>query len=255
MIIKCFKPFTPSLRNKINIKYLNIVKKNIKYLNYSNSIFTKLNIKYKNKKIYKKICFNYLNFKFNNIIFKILIINKIYDSNRNNLLYLCIYLNSFLKGKYIYKNMIKDNKIFDIISIGLKTDIKTGNSLLLNFIPNNIIISNLEYNNKCKFIRSAGTFGNILNKKFNKVLIKLPSKKLFYFKNNNFATIGQNDNKYYNLINKGKIYKNFQKKKIRGTAKNACDHPHGGGKGKSYIGCKYSMTPWNKKALGKKTKK
>ena len=37
-------------------------------------------------------------------------------------------------------------------------------------------------------------------------------------------------------------------------AMNPCDHPHGGGEGKSPIGRSRPVTPWGKVALGKKTR-
>jgi large subunit ribosomal protein L2 len=36
---------------------------------------------------------------------------------------------------------------------------------------------------------------------------------------------------------------------------NACDHPHGGGEGRSPVGRKRPVTPWGKPALGIKTRK
>jgi large subunit ribosomal protein L2 len=36
---------------------------------------------------------------------------------------------------------------------------------------------------------------------------------------------------------------------------NPCDHPHGGGEGKSPIGKPGPVTPWGKPALGYKTRK
>ena len=35
---------------------------------------------------------------------------------------------------------------------------------------------------------------------------------------------------------------------------NPCDHPHGGGEGRSPIGRKRPITPWGKAALGVKTR-
>ena len=43
--------------------------------------------------------------------------------------------------------------------------------------------------------------------------------------------------------------------RVRGSAMNPVDHPHGGGEGKQPIGLKYPKTPWGKHALGKKTRK
>ncbi|MBQ7792841.1 MAG: 50S ribosomal protein L2, partial [Clostridia bacterium] len=40
-----------------------------------------------------------------------------------------------------------------------------------------------------------------------------------------------------------------------GVVMNPCDHPHGGGEGKSPIGRPAPVTPWGKPALGLKTRK
>lgn len=36
---------------------------------------------------------------------------------------------------------------------------------------------------------------------------------------------------------------------------NPCDHPHGGGEGRSPIGRSRPVSPWGKPALGQKTRK
>ena len=43
--------------------------------------------------------------------------------------------------------------------------------------------------------------------------------------------------------------------KVRGVVMNPCDHPHGGGEGRSPIGRPRPVTPWGKPALGVKTRK
>jgi ribosomal protein L2 len=42
---------------------------------------------------------------------------------------------------------------------------------------------------------------------------------------------------------------------VRGSVMNACDHPHGGGEGRTPIGRSRPLTPWGKPALGIKTRK
>ncbi|EQK48777.1 ribosomal Proteins L2, C-terminal domain protein, partial [[Clostridium] bifermentans ATCC 19299] len=42
---------------------------------------------------------------------------------------------------------------------------------------------------------------------------------------------------------------------VRGSVMNPCDHPHGGGEGRSPIGRANPVTPWGKPALGYKTRK
>ena len=45
------------------------------------------------------------------------------------------------------------------------------------------------------------------------------------------------------------------KKAVRGSVMNPCDHPHGGGEGRTSIGRPSPVTPWGKPALGYKTRK
>jgi len=42
---------------------------------------------------------------------------------------------------------------------------------------------------------------------------------------------------------------------VRGSVMNPCDHPHGGGEGRTPIGRARPLTPWGKPALGMKTRK
>ncbi len=42
---------------------------------------------------------------------------------------------------------------------------------------------------------------------------------------------------------------------VRRVVMNPCDHPHGGGEGRSTIGRSHPCTPWGKPALGLKTRK
>ena len=41
---------------------------------------------------------------------------------------------------------------------------------------------------------------------------------------------------------------------VRGVVMNPCDHPHGGGEGRSPIGRTKPYTPWGKPALGVRTR-
>ena len=42
---------------------------------------------------------------------------------------------------------------------------------------------------------------------------------------------------------------------VRGVVMNPCDHPHGGGEGRSPVGMPAPMSPWGKKTQGVKTRK
>ena len=72
-----------------------------------------------------------------------------------------------------------------------------------------------------------------------------------------WATIGQVDNIDFFNINLGKAGRKRWlgfRPKVRGVAMNPCDHPHGGGEGKTPIGRSRPVTPWGKPTLGLKTR-
>ena len=72
------------------------------------------------------------------------------------------------------------------------------------------------------------------------------------------ATIGQVGNIEHENVSVGKAGKTRHmgvKPTVRGVVMNPCDHPHGGGEGKSPIGRPSPVTPWGKPAMGYKTRK
>ena len=72
------------------------------------------------------------------------------------------------------------------------------------------------------------------------------------------ATIGQVGNLDHEIVSVGKAGKSRHmgiKPTVRGSVMNPCDHPHGGGEGKSPVGRPGPVTPWGKPALGYKTRK
>ena len=72
------------------------------------------------------------------------------------------------------------------------------------------------------------------------------------------ATIGQVGNLDHEIVSIGKAGRHRHmgvKPTVRGVVMNPCDHPHGGGEGKSPIGMPSPVTPWGKPALGYKTRK
>ena len=72
------------------------------------------------------------------------------------------------------------------------------------------------------------------------------------------ATIGQVGNLDHEIVRIGKAGKKRHmgiKPTVRGSVMNPCDHPHGGGEGRSPIGRPGPVTPWGKPALGYKTRK
>ena len=138
----------------------------------------------------------------------------------------------------------------------------SGNSTLLNWIPEGLFINNLELypGFGSQICKTAGNYCFILNKYLlfkNKILIKLKKKRFYLFHSKCLATIGSNFFLKRKIIKKKKAGNNRwlnKKPCVRGVAMNPIDHPHGGGQGKT-SGGRCSVTPWSILTKGKKTKK
>ena len=109
-----------------------------------------------------------------------------------------------------------------------------------------------------KLVRAAGTNAKILKEPSSgKCLIKLPSGDTRWINSSCRATIGEVSNPSRGV--KKKLRKAGESRwlgirpKVRGLAKNPCDHPHGGGEGKSKSSGsrgRTSVTPWGKPCKG-----
>ncbi len=89
-------------------------------------------------------------------------------------------------------------------------------------------------------------------------LIRLPSGEMRKVPIGCKATVGQVsniDHENVNLGKAGRVRNMGWRPTVRGSVMNPCDHPHGGGEGKSPIGRPGPVTPWGKPALGYKTRK
>ena len=87
--------------------------------------------------------------------------------------------------------------------------------------------------------------------------VRLPSGEVRMIRLDCKATIGQVGNLDYENVKIGKAGRKRHmgwRPTVRGSVMNPCDHPHGGGEGKSPIGRPSPMTPWGKPALGLKTR-
>ena len=151
-------------------------------------------------------------------------------------------------------------KVGDKVYSGADADIKPGNALPLANIPVGTFISNIEINpgKGAQLVRSAGTMAQLLSKEANGMAqIRLPSGEVRYVRLDCKAVIGQIGNVDHDTVKVGKAGKTRHKgirPTVRGSVMNPCDHPHGGGEGKSPIGHANPMTPWGKPALGLKTR-
>ena len=141
---------------------------------------------------------------------------------------------------------------------GIPLDI--GNALPLEEIPLGTSVHNIELipNRGGQIVRSAGTCAKILAKEGNYVTLRLPSKEIRLIRKECFATIGELSNNDAFLIQSGKAGRTRwlgKRPTVRGSVMNPCDHPHGGGEGRTPIGRARPLTPWGKPALGMKTRK
>ena len=150
-------------------------------------------------------------------------------------------------------------KVGDVVTSGEEADIKPGNALPLSNIPTGTFIHNVElYPGKgAQLARSAGTMAQLMGKENKMALIRLPSGEMRNVPLNCMATIGQVGNVEHENVKIGKAGRKRHmgwRPTVRGSVMNPCDHPHGGGEGKSPIGHPGPMTPWGKPALGHKTR-
>ncbi len=148
----------------------------------------------------------------------------------------------------------------DVLYSGEKIDIKPGNTLPISDIPVGTIIHNIElYPGKgAQLVRTAGAQAQLMAKENGTAQVRLPSGEVRRVRLDCKATIGQVSNIEHDTVKIGKAGKKRHmgiRPTVRGSVMNPCDHPHGGGEGKSPIGHPGPLTPWGKPALGYKTRK
>ncbi|MGE4484209.1 MAG: 50S ribosomal protein L2 [Oscillospiraceae bacterium] len=148
----------------------------------------------------------------------------------------------------------------DAVISSAGADIKPGNALPVGNIPVGTIIHNIElYPGKgAQLVRSAGVAAQLMAKEGDLAQVRLPSGEFRYIRLNCKATIGQVGNVDHANIAIGKAGRKRHmgiRPTVRGSVMNPCDHPHGGGEGKSPVGRPGPVTPWGKPALGYKTRK
>ena len=178
-----------------------------------------------------------------------------YDPNRSAFIALVEYTDG-VKSYIIAPDGLK---VGDVIYSGSDADIKVGNTLPVANIPTGTFIHNIElYPGKgAQLARSAGVMAQLISKEGGVAQVRLPSGEVRIIRLDCKATIGQVGNFEHDTVKVGKAGKTRHKgirPTVRGSVMNPCDHPHGGGEGKSPIGHPSPVTPWGKPALGYKTR-
>ena len=179
-----------------------------------------------------------------------------YDPNRSA----HIALLEYEDGEKRYIIAPEGLKVGDTVMSGANADIKPGNCLPFANIPVGTIIHNIElYPGKgAQLVRSAGNMAQLMAKEGKYALVRLPSGEMRHVPMNCVATVGQVGNIDHENVNIGKAGRKRHmgwRPTVRGSVMNPCDHPHGGGEGKSPVGRPGPVTPWGKPALGYKTRK
>lgn len=178
-----------------------------------------------------------------------------YDPNRNVRISLVFYAD----GEKRYVLTPDGLNIGDVIVSGPDAQVQTGNALPLELIPLGTLIHNIEMEpgRGGILVRAAGNSAQLMAKEGNYVTIKLPSSEMRMIRKECLATIGVLGNAEFKNLKIGKAGRKRHmgiKPTVRGVTMNPCDHPHGGGEGKTGPGGN-PKTPWGKPALGAKTRK
>ena len=254
-----YKPTTPSRRNMVSPSFDEVTKftpeKSLivkKKKNAGRNSYGKITVRHHgggNKQKYRLIDFK------RNDEGTAKVIGVEYDPNRTA--YIALLENDEGKKSYIVAPVgLTDG---DVVSAGANADIKPGNVLPIAQIPVGTIIHNIElYPGKgAQLVRSAGAFAQLMAKENGTAQVRLPSGEVRIIRLECKATIGQVGNLEHETIKLGKAGKTRHKgirPTVRGSVMNPCDHPHGGGEGRSPIGRPGPVTPWGKPALGYKTR-
>ncbi|PRT53875.1 54S ribosomal protein RML2, mitochondrial [Wickerhamiella sorbophila] len=127
---------------------------------------------------------------------------------------------------------------------------KRGNCLPLRMVPLGTVVHNIGMTKlgPAKFCRAAGTYGRLYEKipERNRAVVRLQSGETRYVALDACATIGMVSNPDHQHRSFGKAGRSRNlgiRPTVRGGAMNKCDHPLGGGRGKSK-GNKIPVSPW-----------
>ena len=180
-----------------------------------------------------------------------------YDPNRSANIALIEYEDG--ERRYILAPLgVTDGAVIDTNPDG--ADIKPGNAMRIENIPVGTLIHNIELmpGKGGQLVRTAGASAQLMAKEGKYAQVRLPSGEVRLIAMNCMATIGQIGNLDHENISIGKAGRKRHmgwRPTVRGSVMNPCDHPHGGGEGKSPVGRPGPVTPWGKPALGLKTRK
>ena len=248
MKIMKLKPVTNGLRHQLNLtknllsKNNRLLRNTIKGIFYSagkSSTTGHITAWHRHsgaKNIYRNICFS-------NIGFNAILLTSLYDPSRNSF----VSLNFDLERRSFFRTLLSE-ALFpgSLISCRINIeDLKLGYRTQIKKIPTGSIINSLSLkkDKKSQFIRSAGTFGQIIQTGYLTAKVRLPSNQIIEVSTDCFASLGVISNIKHNSVCLGKAGRNYflgRRSIVRGIAMNPVDHPHGG----RTNGGRPSVTPW-----------
>lgn len=260
MAIKAYKPTTPGRRGMTVIDYSGLSKvepcKQLLATNKKKSgrnSYGRITVRHRGGGVRRK--YRVIDFKRNKLDMDAKVLTLEYDPNRTSFIALVEYED----GEKRYIIAPEGLNVGDTVRSGDNADIKVGNALKLANIPVGTFIHNLElYPGKgAQLVRAAGNMAQLMGKEDKYALVRLPSGEMRKLPINCMATVGQVGNSDHANMHIGKAGRKRHmgwRPKVRGSVMNPCDHPHGGGEGKSPIGRPSPVTPWGKPTLGYKTR-
>jgi len=165
------------------------------------------------------------------------VLTREYDPNRSAWIMLVQYADG--ERRYILSPV--GLKVGAQILASEEAEAKPGNALPLSRIPSGQMVHNVEFfpGSKGKLARAAGTAVQVMGAEEGKVRLRLPSGEIRLFLGDCMATIGQVGNLDHKNVKSGKAGRMRhlgRRPRVRGTAMNPVDHPHGGGEGRGYVG-------------------
>ena len=165
----------------------------------------------------------------------------------------------FVDGEKRYILAPQDLKVGDIVITADRVSLKPGNRMKLKNIPQGSLVHNVELqpNGGGKLIRSAGSAASVLASEFGMVQLVMPSSETRLISGEAYASIGQLSNAEHSSIALGKAGRTRwlgRRPRVRGTAMNPVDHPHGGGEGRQGRGTRRPKTAQGRITGGHKTR-
>jgi len=166
-----------------------------------------------------------------------------YDPYRTGFIALSLYADGERRYILVPQNM----KVGDTFTVSEKAKISVGNRLPLSKIPVGTFVYAVELKPGAgaRIARSAGNYAEVVAQDGGYTQLRLPSTEIRKVSSSAWASVGEVSNEENRLITIGKAGRARHmglRPKTRGTAKNAVDHPYGGGEGRQPRGHKRART-------------